>query len=227
MAEIQMPEKQKSLEENFPIQKPTTTASSTDIFTTKKRKTKTENKLADVLPFISPDADRALDIAWEEVIKPKCQDILLDTLHSIVDTIFDGRGRGRTNYRGGYKESRSYDRASYRDRGRDRDYSRRSTRRRRRDDPVYDEEYSELKFTKSKAHADYVLDHMAEAIDRRGYYTINDMFNSYEDVTDTDVTNGVRNREDDEWGWYSTRGSRIRTVRDGWILELPKPEPID
>lgn len=32
---------------------------------------------------------------------------------------------------------------------------------------------------------------------------------------------------DDKWGWTDLRGATTRRIREGWLLELPRPQPLD
>ena len=32
---------------------------------------------------------------------------------------------------------------------------------------------------------------------------------------------------DDKWGWVDIRGAGITRVRNGYLLDLPRPQPLD
>jgi len=57
-----------------------------------------------------------------------------------------------------------------------------------------------------------------------------DLVSRYEAATVADLYElvGVSgNYTDDKWGWTDVRGSGVTRVRNGYLLDLPKPEPID
>lgn len=65
--------------------------------------------------------------------------------------------------------------------------------------------------------ADDVMTRLAEILER------------YEVVTMADLNNLTRQSSvstDHNWGWFSLEGATIRAVREGFLLVLPDPEPI-
>jgi hypothetical protein len=73
-----------------------------------------------------------------------------------------------------------------------------------------------------------VLDQRSEAeevIDR-----LYDVVNKYEQATVADLYDLVglsSNHTDHKWGWTDLRGSGVSRIRDGYLLDLPDPEPLD
>ena len=73
-----------------------------------------------------------------------------------------------------------------------------------------------------------VLDQRAEAeevIDR-----LYDVVNKYEQATVADLYDLVglsSTHTDHKWGWTDLRGSGVSRIRDGYLLDLPDPEPLD
>lgn len=64
-----------------------------------------------------------------------------------------------------------------------------------------------------------------EVIDR-----LYDVVNRYEQVTVADLYELVglsSTHTDHKWGWSSIRGAGVSRVRDGYLLDLPNPEPLD
>ena len=68
-----------------------------------------------------------------------------------------------------------------------------------------------------RGDAQATLDQMIDIIDRYEVCRVSDFYEAAEITT---------NYTDDNWGWYSLRGSRILQTRNGFILDLPEPEPI-
>lgn len=84
---------------------------------------------------------------------------------------------------------------------------------------------------RSRANHDFdeiILDTRTEAeevIDR-----LFDLISRYESATVADLYElvGVTgNYTDDKWGWIDIRGADVTRVRNGYLLNLPRPEPLD
>ena len=57
-----------------------------------------------------------------------------------------------------------------------------------------------------------------------------DLLKDYESVTVSDLHSLVglsSSYTDQKWGWTDLHGSQVRRVRDGYIIELPKPISLD
>ena len=64
-----------------------------------------------------------------------------------------------------------------------------------------------------------------EVIDR-----LFDLISRYETATVADLYELVgedRSYTDDKWGWTDIRGAGVQRVRNGYLLNLPRPEPLD
>lgn len=180
------------------------------------RKPSVERKLRNI--FISDDADSIGDYLIWSVLVPAIQGMLQDAGHGIVDGIF-GRGSGRyyreERRRGSYYDRRdSYRRNNYASSYYNSDSYSHSRRGR------YEPEYSEA-FFRSRAKAEECLDTMEEIVSRRGYVTISHLSDLI------GVPYDERENDDKEWGWYDISRCRIKGTRDGFVLEMPRPEWID
>lgn len=69
----------------------------------------------------------------------------------------------------------------------------------------------------TRIEAEEVLDGMGNLIDTYGSCTISDL---------KDLLEISGNHVDDKWGWYDLRGADVRYIRSGYLLDLPRPEPI-
>lgn len=70
----------------------------------------------------------------------------------------------------------------------------------------------------SREEAELVVEQMIDIID------------NYEvaSVADLHATIGLQSTHvDEKWGWSDLREARIRQIREGFLLDLPMPEPID
>lgn len=70
----------------------------------------------------------------------------------------------------------------------------------------------------SRGEAEEVLDRLADLIENYDVATVSDLY---------DLVGVTGSFTDDKWGWVSLRGSGIRRVREGYLLDIPRPEPID
>lgn len=69
--------------------------------------------------------------------------------------------------------------------------------------------------TKEEARA--VLDRMTDIVDQFQVATVGDLYDLV-GVTSTHV--------DQKWGWEDIRDARIQEVREGYLLDLPQPQPL-
>ncbi len=169
---------------------------------TAKIKKKSElGKVAKI--FISDDAKNVKDYFLMDVVVP----MLKKGLMGALDMILNGNAGGyrgdrstasKVSYRKFYDDRRD-DRPSYRERNRARfDY----------DDILYE----------SRAEAEAVLDRMWEAIEEYEQVSVGDMYDMA-DLTAPFTSN--------KYCWTSLRTAHVQQVRDGYILKLPRVEPLD
>jgi len=70
----------------------------------------------------------------------------------------------------------------------------------------------------TRVEAEEVVDRLFDLVNRYESATVADL---YEMVgVDSEYT-------DDKWGWTDIRGAGVARVRNGYLLDLPKPEPLD
>lgn len=150
-----------------------------------------------------------------DIMVPGIQDAVAEMFHSTIDNAFGGGGarRRRGGGRGGYT---SYNRMSEgrrrepRDRDDDRGRSRGPSRR--------SSEVPELIFV-TRVEAEEVLDSLIELASKYDVATMRDLLS---------LAGEPHNPTDEDWGWSEFRGARIhRLGRDGYLLDLPRPESLD
>ena len=64
-----------------------------------------------------------------------------------------------------------------------------------------------------------------EVIDR-----LFDLLSKYDNASVADLYELVgitANFTDEKWGWTDLRGASVAKVRNGYLLDLPRPEPLD
>lgn len=70
----------------------------------------------------------------------------------------------------------------------------------------------------TRGEAEDVLDRLGDLVDNYDVATVSDLY---------DLVGITGNFTDDKWGWTDLRGSDVRRVREGYMLILPKTQPID
>ena len=151
-----------------------------------------------------------------EVLVPSIKDAIADAGTSAIENAL-GTSPNRRRRRSGGGGYTSYNRmGAARPRGRrDRDDD---DDRRPRNDARGPSDLREV-IVDSRAQADEVIDTMIE------------MISKYEVVTVRDLLSMVGEQHsftDEDWGWTSLRGARVHRIgRDGYLLDLPRPEALD
>jgi hypothetical protein len=166
--------------------------------------------------FTGDDQVGVFEYVMLDVMIPGIKDIIADVSTTAIErSLFGGDVRPRSRRRGGYT---SYNRMSDRDRGRGRDRGRdrdRDDDRRRRPRGHEHNEY----IVPTRAEANEVLDTMIECISK------------YDSVSKRDLLSMLGEPHtftDEDWGWYDLRGARVHSVgRDGYLIDLPRPEELD
>lgn len=69
-----------------------------------------------------------------------------------------------------------------------------------------------------RAEAEEVIDKLYEVVSRYEFATVADLY---------DLVGLPSNHTDHKWGWSDLRGAGVSRIRDGYLLDLPDPEPLD
>lgn len=147
-----------------------------------------------------------------EILIPAIKDGFLDSFHESIDGIFgnDRSSYSRRRRRSGGGSYVSYDRYSKRD---SRDEPRALSRRARSH-----HDFDEI-ILSSRVEAEEVIDQLYEIVSKYEAVSVADLYNLV----------GVTGAHTDEkWGWTDIRGAGVtRLNRGGYLLDLPRPEPLD
>lgn len=176
------------------------------ILGTAKTKKKNEiRKLADV--FISEDVGSVKSYILLDVLVPAIKKAISDIVTNGIDMIlYGGSGRGKKKSDGSKVSYGSY-------------YDSPSSRK----DSNYLKarsgfDYDEIVFD-TRGDAEAVLDAMNEIISSYGVVSVGDLY----DLASVSTNNYAVNK----YGWSDIEGCRAIRVRDGYILKLPKPYPLN
>lgn len=158
---------------------------------------------------------------WFDTIVPAIQDAIEDALRDGISRVIRGNSepRGRDRRDSGYRPNEPYTRRhNYQQYSSRRDErTRPPAGRRSRKDAL---DYRDI-ILDNRADADDILYRLEDKISRFGNVAIADLYNILEaDEDDIDYT-------DHERGWYSARGFRVESSRDGFRLVFPRPEHLN
>lgn len=151
-----------------------------------------------------------------EMLIPGIKDLVADTASSAIESALGVSGGGR-NYRrrgggsrGGYTSySRMSDARPDSRRG-----SRGEERRERRNEAS---DLNEI-IVDSRVEANEVIDSLFELISKYDVATVKDLLS---------LVGEPHTYTDGDWGWTDLRGARIHGVREGYLLDLPRPIALD
>lgn len=150
-----------------------------------------------------------------EVFVPGLKDAVAEAFHGTIDnTLGTSRPRSlRGGSRSGYTSYNRMGSGRVRDR-RDRDDDDRRSRRRtvRVADDVRDV------IVDTRVEAEEVVDALIELASKWDAATMRDLLTLIDEPY---------NPTHQDWGWTDLRGARIHPVKDGYLIDLPRPEPLD
>lgn len=70
----------------------------------------------------------------------------------------------------------------------------------------------------SRVEAEEVIDRMFDLVSRYESATVADLY---------ELVGLASTHTDHKWGWTDLRGSGVSRIRDGYLLDLPDPEPLE
>jgi len=158
--------------------------------------------------FLGEDVDSVGSYILLDVLIPAVRDTIVNIVQSGIEMLIYGDSRGgvrRNEHRSYYNYSTSY-RSNTRDRNRD--YSYRNRRSNSIEDIVCEE----------KRDADEVIDQLLDLIDRYGQASVADLY---------DLVGIPSSSTDWNWGWFNLSTATTRRVSGGYLIDLPKPQPLD
>jgi outer membrane protein OmpA-like peptidoglycan-associated protein len=165
--------------------------------------------------FGGADATSVWGYVFEDVLLPAARDTVADAVSQGVERMIFGEARShsrRTGRRPGENYT-NYPRFSgRRDDPRDRDRDRSISRRGR---ASFD--FDEIILDK-RVEAEEVIDSMFMLLEKYDLVTVADLY---------DLVGIAGNYTDEKWGWTDLRGAGVSRITGGYLLDLPRPEPIN
>lgn len=161
--------------------------------------------------FVGGDAKSVGQYVLFDVVIPAMKDTIADVVSQAIERMLFGEARS-TSRRTGVRPSGSggfinYNRISSNRREEERPSLRRGRSVHDLDDLVLN----------TRPEAEAVIGQMFDIISKYEQVTIADLYELV-GITGEPI--------DHKWGWTDLRGSGIVRIKDGYLLDLPKPEPI-
>jgi len=182
-----------------------------------RRKTPLGKRLVET--FIGGDARTVGGYVVLEVLVPAARDMIADAFTQGIERMIYGEVRS-TSRRTGLRPSGTNGYVSYnriaqsnnRPRSGLDEFARRDPSRRARANHDFDEI-----IIATRVEAEEVIRRLHDIIDSYDVATVSDLY---------ELVGSTPNYTDEKWGWTELPGAGVVRVRDGYLLELPKPEAI-
>ncbi len=162
--------------------------------------------------LIAGDPKNALNSVIFDVLLPAAKDMISDAGSSYLDKLIFGessrRRRGVPPPQSGPTGYVSYNRYSMAQSSPQRALSRRARAQ---------HDFDEI-ILQSRSEAEDVIDKLYEIVSQYGQASISDLY---------ELVGIAGSYPDTSWGWKGLRGSGVTKVRDGYLLDLPSPQPLD
>lgn len=161
-------------------------------------------KFTDV--FISEDVSNVKSYIFRDVIVPAAKKLITDIVQDGIEMILYGGSRRSDRRSSGFRaDSISYN-----------NYYKRDDRR-RSEPSRYTPSYDNIQFD-YRDDAEAVLDRMTECIEAYSQVTVGDLY---------DIVGITGTHTDERYGWVKLGSARVVRDRDKFVLDLPKPLPIE
>lgn len=155
--------------------------------------------------FISDDAANIKNYVVMDVLIPAMKKAISDIVTNGIEMILYGEtGRTKRSSPAGSVSYRNY-------------YDRRDDDRRTYKTPIRVGYSIDDIVLETRGDAEDVLSRMDELVDTYGIVSVADMY---------EMVGITGNYTDNKYGWTNIRNARPVRVRDGYLLDLPKPQPI-
>lgn len=167
--------------------------------------------------FLGGDTKGVFEYIMLDVLVPAAKDTIADAASQGVERMIFGEARS-TSRRTGYRPGSSSGPINYANRyspvgrasGRDEDRAQLSRRARA------NHEFDEI-ILNTRPEAEAVIEQLFELVSNYDEATVADLY---------ELVGVSGNFTDHKWGWTDMRGAGVQRVRGGYLLDLPKPEPL-
>jgi hypothetical protein len=168
------------------------------------------------LIFGGADGGSVWEYVTQDVLVPAAKDTLVDVVREGIERMVFGEAtarRSRSRNRPGetFISYNRYSGGGRREESHDRHRTQMSRRGRARHD------FDEI-ILPTRHEADEVIERLFDLISQYEIATVSDLY---------DLVGLQANYTDDKWGWTELPGAGVSRVRSGYLLDLPRPIPLD
>lgn len=151
-----------------------------------------------------------------DVMIPAARDMIVDAGTEALHRTFNVESRGPSRRSRGSRSSGAFGHAEYNR------YSSMSGRRSEESRPMSrrartTHDFGEI-ILETRVEAEEVIDRLFDLVSQFERAKLSDLYRMV--GIDAAYT-------DDTWGWYDLRGAGVTRIRNGYLLDLPRPEPLD
>lgn len=167
--------------------------------------------------FIGGDARGVMGFVVLDVLVPAAKDMAADAVSQGIEKMLFGEARS-TSRRPGHRPSTSqngyvsYNRFAPSPAQRREENTRPVSRRARAS-----HDFDEI-ILATRVEAEEVIDRLFDLVSRYDSASVADLY---------ELVGVTSQYTDDKWGWTDMRSAGVTRVRNGYLLDLPKPEPLD
>jgi hypothetical protein len=158
--------------------------------------------------ILSEGTGSVFEYVFEEVLIPALKTMISDTISQGVERALFGEGKlsSRNDRPGGYISYNRVRRPTSAPQ-----YGTISSRARSQHD------FDDI-ILATRGEAEEVLDRLRDLISQYDVATVADLY---------DLVGISANFQEDKWGWYDLRSAMVRHVRGGYLISLPRTQPIE
>lgn len=158
--------------------------------------------------FMAEDANSIGSFIVRDIVVPTIRDTIYDIITGGLSMAMYGSTKARSKNRPNSPTSGSYiSYGSYSNGSSSRQQPTRQADRINVDDLIFG--------MADEAHQ--VIDALCDRLERYGTVTVQDLY---------DLIGISAPRTAMYWGWNDLSEARVRKIRDGWLIELPRPQPL-
>ena len=176
-----------------------------------RRKRPLRRQFRDV--FVGGTIRDAMHFVVLDVLLPAAKDMIVEAGSQGIEKLIFGEGRryrGVTRPQSGPLGNIQYNRYSS---TRMPSSASRALSRRARAEHNFDEIVLD-----SREEAEEVIDRLFDLVSRYDTATVSDLY---------ELVGLSSNYTDNQWGWTDLRGAGVQRIRDGYLLDLPDPDPLN
>jgi len=176
-----------------------------------RRRRPLRKQLRDV--FVGGTIRDAMHFVVLEVLLPAAKDMVVEAGSQGIEKLIFGEGRryrGITRPSSGPTGHIQYNRYASTPQM---PSSRRALSRRARSEHNFDEIVLD-----SREEAEEVIDRLFDLVSRYDTATVSDLY---------ELVGLSSTYTDNQWGWTDLRGAGVQRIRDGYLLDLPDPDPLN